>query len=192
MSKIEELVDRSKGRIRVGVAREKITAMGYRGSERSTWRAVAEVKEAWRAGRRRRYRSWVPEPGMWLQWDWGDGLQIRGRKTQLFSAWLAWSRFRVVIPAWDQQLGAAAAQRAAAHLLMDSCGGAAAGGGPSRASMKSLTMATSGMLMTSPRATRHRRPWGMSRTGTCGGALLMRRGGGAVQLQGGLPSGPAG
>ena len=35
----------------------------------------------------------------------GDGLQIRGRKTQLFSAWLAWSRFRVVIPAWDQQLG---------------------------------------------------------------------------------------
>src|SRR5262249_2957880 len=42
---------------------------------------------------------------MWLQWDWGDGPQIRGRKTQLLSAWLAWSRFRVVIPAWDQQLG---------------------------------------------------------------------------------------
>jgi hypothetical protein len=63
------------------------------------------VKEAWRAGRRRRYRPWVPEPGMWLQWDWGDGPRIGGRKTQLFSAWLAWSRFRVVIPAWDQQLG---------------------------------------------------------------------------------------
>jgi len=42
---------------------------------------------------------------MWLQWDWGDGPPVRGRKTQLFSAWLAWSRFRVVIPAWDQQLG---------------------------------------------------------------------------------------
>jgi len=42
---------------------------------------------------------------MWLQWDWGDGPRIGGRKTQLFSAWLAWSRFRVVIPAWDQQLG---------------------------------------------------------------------------------------
>jgi hypothetical protein len=42
---------------------------------------------------------------MWLQWDWGDGPQVRGRKTQLFCAWLAWSRFRVVIPAWDQQLG---------------------------------------------------------------------------------------
>ena len=42
---------------------------------------------------------------MWLQWDWGDGPRIGGRKTQLFCAWLAWSRFRVVIPAWDQQLG---------------------------------------------------------------------------------------
>lgn len=105
MPKIEELVDRSKGKIRADVAHRKITAMGYRGSERSTRRAVAEVKEAWRAGRRRRYRPWVPEPGMWLQWDWGDGPRIGGRKTQLFWAWLAWSRFRVVIPAWDQQLG---------------------------------------------------------------------------------------
>ena len=105
MPKIEELVDRSKGKIRADVAHRKITAMGYRGSERSTRRAVAEVKAAWRAGRRRRYRPWVPEPGMWLQWDWGDGPQVRGRKTQLFCAWLAWSRFRVVIPAWDQQLG---------------------------------------------------------------------------------------
>jgi hypothetical protein len=97
MPKVEELVDRSKGKIRADVAHRKITAMGYRGSERSTRRAVAEVKAAWQAGRRRRYRPWVPEPGMWLQWDWGDGPQIRGRKTQLFSAWLAWSRFRVVI-----------------------------------------------------------------------------------------------
>jgi transposase len=105
MPKVEELVDRSKGKIRADVAHRKITAMGYRGSERSARRAVAEVKQAWRAGRRRRYRPWVPEPGMWLQWDWGDGPLIRGRKTQLFCAWLAWSRFRVVIPAWDQQLG---------------------------------------------------------------------------------------
>jgi transposase len=105
MPKIEELVDRSKGKIRADVAHRKIAAMGYRGSERSTRRAVAEVKQAWQAGRRRRYRPWMPEPGMWLQWDWGDGPQIRGRKTQLFCAWLAWSRFRVVIPAWDQQLG---------------------------------------------------------------------------------------
>jgi transposase len=105
MPKIEELVDRSKGKIRADVAHRKITAMGYGGSERSTRRAVAEVKAAWHTGRRRRYRPWIPEPGMWLQWDWGDGPRIGGRKTQLFSAWLAWSRFRVVIPARDQQLG---------------------------------------------------------------------------------------
>jgi transposase len=105
MPKIEEMVDRSKGKIRADVAHRKLAAMGYRGSERSTRRAVADVKEAWRAGRRRRYRPWIPEPGMWLQWDWGDGPRVGGRKTQLFCAWLAWSRFRVVIPAWDQQLG---------------------------------------------------------------------------------------
>jgi hypothetical protein len=105
MPKVEELVDRSKGKIRADVAHRKLVAMGYRGSERSTRRAVAEVKQAWRAGRRRRYRPWVPEPGMWLQWDWGEGPGVCGRRTQLFAAWLAWSRFRVVIPAWDQQLG---------------------------------------------------------------------------------------
>jgi len=105
MDKIEELVDRSKGRIRADVVHRKLAAMGYRGSERSTRRAVAEVKQAWQAGRRRRYRPWIPEPGMWLQWDWGEGPRVRGRRTQLFAAWLAWSRFRVVIPVWDQQLG---------------------------------------------------------------------------------------
>lgn len=36
-------------------------------------RAVAEAKTAWRAGHRRAYRPWVPEPEMWLQFDWGAG-----------------------------------------------------------------------------------------------------------------------
>jgi hypothetical protein len=36
MAKIEELVDHSKGKIRADVAHGKITAMGYRGSARST------------------------------------------------------------------------------------------------------------------------------------------------------------
>jgi transposase len=105
MPKIEELAGRSKGKIRADVTHGKITAMGYAGSERPARRAVAEVKAAWAAGRRRRYRPWIPEPGMWLQWDWGEGPRIGGRRTQLFCAWLAWSRFRVVIPVWDQQLG---------------------------------------------------------------------------------------
>ena len=34
----------------------------------------------------------VTEPGLWLQYDFGDGPVIDGRKTVLFCAWLAWSR----------------------------------------------------------------------------------------------------
>ncbi len=103
--KVEELVDRSGGKIRADVVHRRLTAMGYQGSERSTRRAVAEAKGRWQAGHRRTYRPWIPEPGMWLQWDWGEGPRIGGRRTQLFCAWLAWSRFRVVLPAWDQSLG---------------------------------------------------------------------------------------
>ena len=102
--KIEELVDRSGGKIRADVVHRRLTAMGYGGSERSTRRAVAEAKAAWQAGHRRTYRPWIPEPGMWLQWDWGEGPKIGGRRTQLFCCWVAWSRFRVVLPSWDQSL----------------------------------------------------------------------------------------
>jgi hypothetical protein len=66
-AKLEELVDRSKGKIRADVAHRKIVAMGFTGSERTTRRAVAQLKAAWRAGRRRVHRPWVPEPGMWAQ-----------------------------------------------------------------------------------------------------------------------------
>jgi transposase len=78
--------------------------MGFSGTDRTTRRAVAEAKTAYRDGHRRKYRPWIPEPGMWLQFDWGEGPRVGGRRTQLFCAWLSWSRFRVVIPAWDQQL----------------------------------------------------------------------------------------
>ncbi|GAA1024777.1 hypothetical protein Aple_104060 [Acrocarpospora pleiomorpha] len=105
LDKIEEWVDESKGKIRADVAHGKLAAMGFGGTERSTRRAVAEAKTAWKAGRRRTYRPWVPEPGMWLQFDWGEGPRIGGRRTWLFCAWLAWSRFRVVIPVWDCTLG---------------------------------------------------------------------------------------
>ena len=44
LGKLEELVDRSKGKIRADVAHEKITAMGYAGSERTTRRAVAAAQ----------------------------------------------------------------------------------------------------------------------------------------------------
>ena len=104
LAKVEELVDRSNGRIRADVVYRKLTAMGYGGSGRTTRRAVAEARAGWQAGHRRTYRPWIPEPGMWLQWDWGEGPRIGGRRTQLFCCWVAWSRFRVVFPAWDQGL----------------------------------------------------------------------------------------
>jgi hypothetical protein len=56
LPKLEELVERSKGRVRADVAHEKITAMGFAGSEGTTRRAVARLKKAWHAGRRRGFR----------------------------------------------------------------------------------------------------------------------------------------
>jgi transposase len=105
LAKVEELVDRSAGKIRADVVHDRLVAMGFAGSYRSTRRAVAEAKAAWQAGHGRRYRPWIPEPGMWLQFDWGEGPRVGGRRTCLFCAWLAWSRYRVVIPTWDQTLG---------------------------------------------------------------------------------------
>jgi transposase len=104
LPKVEEWVERSKGKVRADVAHEKLLALGYTGSERTTRRAVASVKQAYRAGRVRVHRPWVTEPGMWLQYDYGDGPVIDGARTVLFVAWLAWSRFRVVLPLRDKTM----------------------------------------------------------------------------------------
>src|SRR5688572_290480 len=104
LAKVEEGVERSDGKVRADVVFDKLVALGYTGSERTARRAVAEVKANYRKGRRRVYRPWIPEPGMWAQWDWGTGPMIAGRATVLFCAWLAWSRFRVVVPCWDRTM----------------------------------------------------------------------------------------
>lgn len=109
LGKIEEWVDRSKGQVRADKVHERLVPMGFGGTERTTRRAVAAAKARWRAGHGRTYRPWITEPGLWLQWDWGKGPQVPGpdgtlRDTLLFCAWLAWSRFRVVLPVWDRTL----------------------------------------------------------------------------------------
>lgn len=104
LPKVEEWVERSKGKVRADVAHEKLLALGFTGSERTTRRAVAAVKRDYRVGRVRVHRPWVTEPGMWLQYDFGDGPVIDGVKVVLFCAWLAWSRFRVIIPLRDKSL----------------------------------------------------------------------------------------
>jgi transposase len=109
LEKIEERVDRSKGKVRADKVHERLVPMGFTGTERTTRRAVAAAKTRWRAGHARTYRPWITEPGLWLQWDWGKGPPVPGpdgtlRETLLFCAWLAWSRFRVVLPVWDRTL----------------------------------------------------------------------------------------
>jgi transposase len=102
--KVGELVDRSHGNVRADRVYEVLVAMGYEGSYRTTRRAVAEAKRRWRQKHGRRTRPWIPQPGLWMQWDWGDGPVVAGVRAVLFCAWLAWSRYRVVVPLRDKAL----------------------------------------------------------------------------------------
>lgn len=104
VSKVEEWMEASHGKVRADVAHDKLVAMGYSGSERTTRRAVAAARKAYDTGHRRVHRPWVPEPGLWFQWDFGDGPSVAGVKAVLFCAWLSWSRFRVVVPIRDKTL----------------------------------------------------------------------------------------
>jgi len=80
----------------------KLQALGYAGPERSTRRAMAQVRANYLFSNVRVHRPWATEPGQWLQYDFGDGPVIGEEKTVLFVAWLAWSRFRVVIVLRDR------------------------------------------------------------------------------------------
>ncbi len=102
--KIDELVDRSRGMVRADKAHAVLVAMGYQGSYRTTRRAVAEAKRRWRQRHGRRTRPWIAQPGLWLQWDYGQGPVVCGVQAVLFCAWLAWSRFRVVVPLRDKTM----------------------------------------------------------------------------------------
>ncbi|MFC9905132.1 IS21 family transposase, partial [Rhodococcus sp. NPDC127593] len=89
LPKIEEWVERSKGKVRADIVHERLVALGFDGTERTTRRAVADAKAAWRAGHRRTYRPWITEPGLWMQFDWGEGPKVPGpggimRSTLLF------------------------------------------------------------------------------------------------------------
>src|ERR1700738_2685824 len=52
----EELRHKSRGKIRTDKVHERLTAMGFTGTERTPRRAVRAAKLAWRAGHRRTYR----------------------------------------------------------------------------------------------------------------------------------------
>jgi hypothetical protein len=107
--KIAEWVDRSSGKVRADVVHERLVAMGYTGSERTTRRVVATLKASYRHANHRIYKPWIPEPGFWLQYDFGDGPVVDGTKTVLFCAWLAWSRVRVILALSDRTMGSVVA-----------------------------------------------------------------------------------
>jgi hypothetical protein len=82
-----------------------LVAMGYEGSYRRrrggrSPRPSAGGGRGIGGGRGRGSRS----RGLWLQWDYGDGPVVAGPRAVLFCAWLAWSRFRVVVPLVDKTL----------------------------------------------------------------------------------------
>lgn len=95
----------SKGKIRADIVHEKIVAMGFTGSSRTTRRIVREIKDAYKLTQLPKpRRPWLTEPGLWVQYDFADGPVIDGDKTVLFVAWLAWSRFRVVFPLRNRKM----------------------------------------------------------------------------------------
>ena len=59
LPKVEEWVERSNGKVRADVAHDKLVALSYSGSERTTRRAVAAVKKNYRPGRARVLGPWT-------------------------------------------------------------------------------------------------------------------------------------
>ena len=78
-------------------------AAGYAGSARTFRRAVAEAKRRWRRVRRV-YRPWTPQPGEHLLIDYGDVTCGPNKGLKLFTAVLAWSRWRFVRFTRDETL----------------------------------------------------------------------------------------
>ncbi|MDP3968941.1 MAG: IS21 family transposase [Nocardioides sp.] len=79
-------------------------AAGYEGSDRNFRRLVAHAKSEWRRGQVRAggRRPAIWSPGEVLAIDWGEEI-VAGRKVHVFCAVLAWSRFRFVRFAADEQ-----------------------------------------------------------------------------------------
>ena len=130
---LEGWVADSKGKIRGDKAHEKLLQLGYTGTDRTTRRALAEIKSQWRLGNTRVHRPWITEPGLWLQYDFADGPIVAGRRVVLLVAWLAWCRYRVVIAlrdretrcarpstgAWGRALGSRGAPEVVLRLRID-------------------------------------------------------------------------
>ena len=101
--KIEEWVAEFGSIIRADICHRKLAALGFRGSERTTRKAVTAPKKSYKKRSLRVFRPWITEPGNWAQWDWARGPAVNGREGYLFCVWVSWSRYRVVIPTRDRK-----------------------------------------------------------------------------------------
>lgn len=95
---VAERVAATKGQLSAKRLLPAARAAGYEGSARNFRRLVAKAKRTWRAGNHRGRRPAVWTPGETLVIDWGveGGLHV-------FCAVLAWSRWRFVRFAADEQ-----------------------------------------------------------------------------------------
>jgi transposase len=96
-------VKATDGRITAKRLLPVVRAAGYTGSARTLRRAVAVQKTRWRKARRV-YRPWTPEPGQHLLIDYGTVTQGPNAGLKVFTAVLAWSRWRFVRFARDESL----------------------------------------------------------------------------------------
>jgi transposase len=96
-------VKATDGRITAKRLLPVVRAAGYTGSARTFRRAVAGQKVLWRK-HRRVYRPWVPEPGQHLLIDYGTVTSGPNTGLKLFTAVLAWSRWRFVRFCRDETL----------------------------------------------------------------------------------------
>lgn len=101
---VVEKVNDTAGRISAKRLLPIARAAGYEGSDRNFRRLVAEVKRQWRIGQARAAgrRPAVWTPGEVLAIDWGTEV-VAGRRVHVFCAVLAWSRYRFVRFAPDEQ-----------------------------------------------------------------------------------------
>jgi len=101
-------VERSHGKIRADVVHERLLAMASAETERTTRRAVAELKAAYRAGHRRSYRPWLPEPGHVAASSTGARAALGGRRYAPVLRLAGLEPLSGGLPNWDRKLGTAA------------------------------------------------------------------------------------
>ncbi len=101
---VAEKVAKTFGKISAKRLLPAARAAGYAGSDRNFRRLVATAKREWRHGQARGSgrRPAIWSPGEVLAIDWGEEI-VAGRKVHVFCAVLAWSRFRFVRFAVDEQ-----------------------------------------------------------------------------------------